>query len=183
MINVRVARRYAEGLIEVVVEQKKTEVVAGELEWLRQLTKQSRELLLFLKSPVIDKAKRRSILRLLFEGKLDAATVRFLDFLAEKGRTSILLDIIDQFFALQDERQGIINVEVRTASDFSTDQTTTLQKKLETYARKRVRITFGLDKQLKGGFVARVGDTVFDGSIKRQLELLRQRFAGGNGLN
>jgi F-type H+-transporting ATPase subunit delta len=183
MTNVRVARRYAEGLIEVAVEQKKTEVVARDLELLRQLTRQSRELLLFFKSPVIDKAKRRLILRSLFEGKLDGATVRFLDFLADKGRTSVLPDIIDQFFVLQDERQGIISVDVRTASDFSTDQTTTLQKKLEAYTRKRVRITFGVDKQLKGGFVARVGDTVFDGSIKRQLELLRQRFAGGNGLN
>jgi len=183
MTNVRVARRYAEGLIEMAAEQKKEEVVARDLGVLRQLTKQSREFLLFLKSPVIDKARKRQILRSMFDGKFDAATVRFLDVLSEKGRENVLADIIDQFFALQDERQGIINVEVRTASDFSTGQTATLQKKIEDYTRKRVRITFGLDKQLMGGFVARVGDTVFDGSVKRQLELLRQRFAEGNGLN
>jgi F-type H+-transporting ATPase subunit delta len=42
--------------------------------------------------------------------------------------------------------------------------------------RKSVRIAFSVDKQLKGGFVARVGDTVFDGSLRRQLELLREHF-------
>ena len=180
MKNVRVARRYAEGLFEMAVEQKKTEAVGKDLALLRQLAGESRELRLFLKSPVIDKARKQSILRLLFDGKLDVATIRFLDVLADKGREDVLTDIIDQFFAIQDERQGIINVEVKTASDFSADQTTTLEKKLETFTHKRVRITFGLDKQLKGGFVARVGDTVFDGSIKRQLELLRRRFASGN---
>ena len=83
---------------------------------------------------------------------------------------------------LQDDRQGIVNVVVRSASDFTAEQSGTLRNRLESYTRKQVRITFSLDKQLKGGFVARVGDTVFDGSIKRQLELLRQRFAGG-GVN
>ncbi len=183
MTNERVARRYAEGFIEMAVEQKKLETIAGDLETLRHTIEQSRELRLFLKSPVIDKARKRSILRSLFEGKLDAATVRFLDLLAEKGRENILQDILTQFFALLDDRQGIVRVDVRTAADFTSDQTATLQTRLESYTGKKVRMTFGLDKQLRGGFVARVGDTVFDGSIKRQLELLRERFAGGHEVN
>ncbi|HTP13955.1 MAG TPA: ATP synthase F1 subunit delta [Bacteroidota bacterium] len=183
MTNERVARRYAEGLFEMAVEQKKLEVIARDLEKLRETIARSHEFLLFLKSPVIDKTRKQSILRMLFEGKLDASTVRFLHVLAEKGRENVLQDIIARFFALQDEREGIVTVEVKTATDFSTDQTSALRQKLESLTKKKVKITFGMDKQLKGGFVARVGDTVFDGSIKRQLELLRERFAGGSGPN
>ncbi len=183
MTNFRVAHRYAEGLMEMAVEQKNVDAIAEDLEKLRQMISESRELLLFLKSPVIDKARKQAIFRSLFEGKLDPATVRLLDVLAEKGRENILQDIIVQFFALQDERQGVVPVEVKTATAFLPDQTSTLQKKLESVTKKKVRIAFSLDKQLKGGFVARVGDTVFDGSIKRQLELLRERFAGRSGGN
>ncbi len=183
MTNVRVARRYAEALVEMAEEQKNTEAVAKDLESLRQLIAGSRELLLFLKSPIINKVKKHDVLRLLFEGRLDVATIRFLDLIADKGREEYLPDIIDQFFVLLEERQGIVRVEVKVAADFSKDQTALLQKKFETYTSKQVRITFTLDKQLKGGFVARVGDTVFDGSVKRQLELLRQRFVEGNGTN
>ena len=181
MTNPRVARRYAKALVEMAEEQKETAAVVKDLESLRQLMKGSREFVLFLKSPIINRVKKHDVLRVLFEGRIGGATVRFLDLIAEKGREEILPDIIDQFFILRDERQGIVNVEVSVVSDFSKDQTAFLQKKLETYTGKSVRITFSVDKQLKGGFVARVGDTVFDGSVKRQLELLRQRFVEGNG--
>ncbi len=183
MTNVRVARRYAEALVEMAEEQKNVDAVVKDLEVLRGLMKESRELLLFMKSPIINRHKKQDVLRALFGGKLHDATTRFLDVLADKGREEFLPEVIDQFFLLRDERQGIVHVDVRVAADLSREQTALLQKKLETYTNKRVRITFGLDKQLRGGFIARVGDTVFDGSVKRQLELLRQRFSEGNGTN
>ncbi len=183
MTNVRVARRYAEALVEMAEEQKNTDAVVKDLELLRRLLKESRDLLLFVKSPIVNKRKKQEIFRSMFGSKLSEATNRFLDVTTEKGREEFLPEIIDQFFVLRDERQGIVNVDVRTATDFSRDQAAVLQQKLETYTNKRVRITFSLDKLLRGGFVARVGDTVVDGSVKRQLELLRQRFGEGNGTN
>ena len=183
MINVRVARRYAEALVQLAEERKDFEVYVKDLEYLKDAMKGSRELLLFLKSPIITRIRKRDIFRVLFAGKVQAVTAEFLDILAEKGREDLLPDIIDQFFAIRDERHGIVNVEVKTAVDFSKEQVVALQKKLEGYTNKKVRTAFILDKHLIGGFIARVGDTVFDGSIRRQLELLRERFAGGDGTN
>lgn len=181
MMNVRVARRYAEAFVEITEGQKFFDAVAKDLGTLRQSIGGSREFLLFLKSPLINKARKQEVLRILFAGKLQTVTLGFLAILAEKGREELLPDVIDQFFAIWDERQGIINVGVKSATVFSDDQTAALKKKLEIYTNKKVRMSFSLDKQLRGGFVARVGDTVFDGSVKRQLELLRERFVEGNG--
>jgi len=72
---------------------------------------------------------------------------------------------------------GIIHVSVTTAAELSQQQTMQLQQRFEEYSNKKVFIDVSFDKQLIGGFIARMGDTVFDGSVKQQLKLLRKRFA------
>lgn len=183
MVNVRVARRYAEALVELAEQEDNAAAVMKDLEFLRETMKGSKEFLLFLKSPIISKTRKRDVLRLLFVGKVQESTMEAIGVIALKGREDLLPDIIDQFLVIWDERQGIVRVEVKSAVEFSGEQAAALQGKLEQYAQKKVKITFGLDRLLIGGFVARVGDTVLDGSVKRQLELLRERFAQGNGTN
>jgi F-type H+-transporting ATPase subunit delta len=176
MVNVRVARRYAEAMVELAEQQHAVDMVANDLEMMRGAIEGSAEFRLFLKSPIIGKARKMEVLKILFGGKIGETVFLFIGLLTEKGREDILLDIINQFFAIRNERQGILDADVRTSVDFSKDQTSQLQSSLESYSKKKVRIKFSVDKQLRGGFVARLGDTVFDGSIKRQLELLRERF-------
>jgi len=183
MTNERVARRYAEALVELAEERKNLSAMLKDLELLQGWIKGSRELLLFLKSPIINKPKKREVFLTIFADKLQKSTIESISIIALKGREGLLPDIIQQFFSICDERQGIIRVDVKTASEFSGQQTSVLRTKLEHYTGKNVQLAFGLDKQLIGGFVARVGDTVYDGSIKRQLELLRRRFGEGNGMN
>ena len=84
---------------------------------------------------------------------------------------------------MRDDQLGILTLELRAAVDLTNDQQKTIAKRFEEMTRKKIRIVFSVDKQLKGGFVARVGDTVYDGSVVRQLELLRDRFAEGAGRN
>ncbi len=179
MTNVRVARRYAEALVGLAEEEKNVDIFVKDLEALKRAIRQSRELMLFLRSPVINHPKKAEILQAVFAGKLHKSTLRALEVVTLKGREDILPDIIDQFFAILDEREGIVRVKVKTATEFTKEQTEVLQKKLEQYSQKNVKIEFSTDRCLIGGFVARVGDTVLDGSVKRQLELLRDRFARG----
>jgi F-type H+-transporting ATPase subunit delta len=106
-----------------------------------------------------------------------------LQLLAEKGRESSLPEIIETFFLLRDEKLGIMNVHVKTAVEFTRQQKNELEKHFELSSKKKVQVDVQVDPALIGGFVARMGDTLFDGSIKRQLELLRQRFAEHVGVN
>lgn len=179
----RVARRYAEALMTAAEEQKSLETVVKDLEALDRLLRESREFGLFLKSPVIKAEKKRAVLQEMFGKRLSVLTVSFLDLMADKGREGLLSEVLHQFFALRDERLGIVAVDIRTAVELSSDQQERIRKKFEQLTRKTVRPAFSLDKQVQGGFVARVGDTMFDASVRHQLEVLRKKFSQGNGVN
>lgn len=183
MSNFRVARRYAQAVMELADEQKQLNRVAEDFEILQRAINESREFIAFLKSPVIKKERKTEIFAALFRTRVSKITMSFLDLLVEKSREDALKQIVEQFFALRDDKLGIVNVDVRAAVDFSKDQHQAIEQRFATMTKKKVRVSFSLDKQLKGGFIARIGDTVYDGSIRRQLELLRERFAEGADQN
>jgi F-type H+-transporting ATPase subunit delta len=177
MSNLRIANRYAEALMKTAEETHVLKNVSDDLTVVQRIIKESREFQLFLKSPVVKKEKKQKVLEAAFGKSIQPLTLQFLSLLTEKGREDVLLSIIEAFFRLQDEILGIVHVHVRAATDLSEQQKTQLKQRFETYSKKKVRIDVSLDKQLIGGFIANVGDTMFDGSVKRQLELLRNRFA------
>lgn len=179
----RVARRYAEAAIELAEDQKQGERLAGDLELILMAMKESVDLQRFLKSPVISKEKKRTVLAALFKAKVGTLAFDFLNLLVEKGREDVLDSILVEYFKMRDDQLGIMTLELRAAVDLTSDQQKIIAKRFEEMTRKKIRIVFSVDKQLKGGFVARVGDTVYNGSVSRQLELLRDRFAEGAGRN
>jgi F-type H+-transporting ATPase subunit delta len=160
-------------------EQQQLDRVVSDLELLQRTIRESKDFLVFLKSPVIKKEKKREILTTLFRQTISDLTLQFILLLCEKGREDILPQIIHQFFVLRDERLGIVGVDVRAAVELTPDQRNLLRERFEGITKKTVRLTFSLDKLLKGGFIARVGDTVFDGSIRHQLERMRAQFVEG----
>ncbi len=172
----RIARRYAEALMLAAEEQSKAPRIAEDLRQLQRTIRESKEFHLFLKSPVIKREKKREVMRDLFAGSVDGITQQFFDLLAEKGREDVLPEIIEAFFRLEDERQGIVEVGVSAAVDLTAEQEQQLRTQFEGLTGKKIRIAFRRDPALVGGFVARVGDTVFDGSVKRQLQRLREQF-------
>ena len=179
----RVARRYAEAALELAEEQKQGERLAVDLEVVWKVMKESREFVALLKSPVISKDKKRALLAEIFQSKLSVFTFNFLNLIVDKGREDVLDDIIKEYYKLRDDRLGIVTLEVRAATELTKDQQQTIVTRFEGITLKKIRVAFSIDKQLKGGFVARVGDTVYDGSVRRQLELLRERFTEGVGRN
>jgi F-type H+-transporting ATPase subunit delta len=86
------------------------------------------------------------------------------------------MPIIEQFRLLVDERMGIVRAEVSSAVALNKQQEKGLVRQLEGYTGKKVQVQYSLDRSLQGGFTARIGDTVFDASIRHQLELLRKKF-------
>jgi F-type H+-transporting ATPase subunit delta len=177
MANLRIANRYAEALMTTAEELQILKKVSDDLTVIQHIIKESHEFLLFLKSPVIKKEKKQEVFKATFASSVQPLTIQFLSLLIEKEREDALPGIIEAFFRLQDEMLGIVHVHVRTAAELSQQQTSQLKQRFESYSKKKVYIDLSLDKQLIGGFIARIGDTVFDGSVKQQLELLRKRFA------
>lgn len=179
MMNVRVATRYASALMELTNEQKKSDAVADDLLTVKNALDGSRELRNVLASPIIPKEKKQTIIREVFKKKISDVVLKYMNEIINKGREHMLREILTQYFVLRDEQLGIVRVEVKTSVEFSTKQEKELTRQLETMTKKKVEITFSLDNSIKGGFVARVGDTVLDGSIRRQLEILKMKLKQG----
>lgn len=183
MSTQRVAHRYASALLALTGEQKKPDAVAADLRTVLNAVDASRELRSLLSSPVIGTEKKRAVVRDLFKKKVGDMTLLYMDSIVLKGRESLLHDILKRYFVLRDEQLGIARVTVTAAAELSAKQEKELQKQLEAMTGKSVELTVTVDPAVKGGFVARVGDTVLDASVKRQLELLKQRLTQGTFTN
>ncbi|MEK7250122.1 MAG: ATP synthase F1 subunit delta [Bacteroidota bacterium] len=182
MRNTRVARRYAQALMMSAVSVKAIDDFANDLENIKKVFTGSRELRLFMNRPIVSGEKKMKVFRELFGSQISEATMSFVELLVEKQREGELLEVIEQYFALRDAKYGIVNVDVASAVEITPLQEKNLSERLEQYTKKKVRVRFALDTALKGGLVVRIGDTVLDSSIKRQLELMREAFIGGHAL-
>jgi len=179
MKNMRVARRYAGALMEAAEERKTIEATAADLEIVAGALRGSRDLRLLTQSPVVSPAKKAVVFRAVFASRIGAGTMEFIDLVIAKQREEHLLEIVDEFSFLRDEKMGIVNIDVTSAVEFTPSQRTDLSDELERYTRKKVRIRLTVDSAIKAGIVVRIGDTVLDASIRRQLELLKARFLEG----
>ena len=180
MSESRAAYRYALSLLEVAEEFKQLEGASADLDNLAVLLKDSAEFRRFLRSPLIRTEKKKVVLQELFEGKTSDVTYHFLRLLVAKNREMILPEIIVQFKRLRDERLGILEVTVQSAAPLDERQKKELIAHLEGVTKKRVRMTAVIEASLIGGIALRYGDTVWDGSIRRQLDSLRRRLVGEN---
>ncbi len=180
MSNIRVATRYASALMKLTNEQKKSDAVAEDLMTVKNALQASRELRNVFASPVIPKEKKKAILRDVFKKKASELVLGYLEHIIDKGRENVLGEILTQYFIQRDEQLGIVRVSVKTSVEFSSKQEKDLEKQLEAMTKKKIEIAFNLDASIKGGFIARVGDTVLDGSVKRQLEILKIKLKQGS---
>lgn len=182
MSHFRVARRYARALITLAEEQNKLETVVGDLNRISTLIGSSRELVLFLKNPSFGKDKKRKVLDVLLSKMVDELTHKFILLLVQKGRENIIREIIHHFKLMVDEQMGIVRADVRSVIALDPKQEKSLKRQLEGYTGKKVEVTFSLDRSLQGGFLARLEDTVFDASVRRQFELLEKKFMSNGSI-
>ena len=179
MKNVRVARRYAGALMDVAEAGKIIDGTAADLEIIASALRGSRELTLLAQSPVVSPARKAAVFRAIFAGRIGKGTMEFIDLVIAKQREKHLPEIIEQFALLRDEKMGIVSVDVTSAVEFTPSQHKDLSNELERYTKKKVRVRVTVDRAIKAGLVVRIGDTVLDASMRRQLELLKARFLEG----
>lgn len=176
MADFRILHRYATSLLETALEKKNLDLITTDIRLLVGTLEGSRDLQLMLESPIVRPELKLSILKEVFSGKISKDTIDFIEFLVSKKRENLIGSIGNRFLELRDEHLGIANVIVTTSVEFSNEQKNVLQNKLEKILEKKVRLNFKTDAHLVGGFVAKVDDTLYDASIRHQLELLKKQF-------
>ena len=176
MTESRAAYRYALAMIGLAEELKQLDKVSRDFEVMSSLVKQSRDFFLFLKSPVVNKERKKTVISEIVKGRVSEPTFRFLRLLISKGRETIVPEIIEQFSKLRDERLGVLKASVRAVQPLTPEQEKRLVEQLNRVTKKNPRLQFEKDENIIGGFIVQYEDTVWDGSVRHQLELLRQKF-------
>jgi F-type H+-transporting ATPase subunit delta len=179
MAEFRASHRYALALIGVAEERNKIDEIGRDCQQLDRLISDVREFRLFLASPVINALKKRQILGELLRARVGETMLTFVFFLASRNREGLLSQIIAEFFRLRDDRMGILNVTASVAVALTPAQEQRLISRLEQATKKTIRIQYTLDPSLRAGFTVRLEDTVWDASVRHDLENLRRRFIEG----
>lgn len=175
-----VARRYSSALADVVVNSGETETIKRELgEWQKLISGNS-DLQNVLSNPAIPHANKEKLLEGLIEKTRPAkTTANFLKILLKNGRLTELGEINDRFEWELESRSGVVSAEVTSARELPDQERAALHASLEKLTGKRVKVNFNIDKNIIGGVVTRVGSTVYDGSVKTQLENLKEQLVNG----
>jgi F-type H+-transporting ATPase subunit delta len=174
-----IATRYAEAMAEAVLAPAASQDphrTAGEIRAFEALVNASPDLRTVLLSPAVSTSKKRTVVARFADTLPLSRLVRNLLYvIIDHRRADILGEIAEAFENSIDERMGFVRAEVTSAAPLSDSQKTAIQEALSKTSGKRVRCKFHTDPELIGGVVARIGSTVYDGSVRTQLESIRQR--------
>lgn len=174
MSELTVSRRYAHALYEEAERQGHTGAVDDDVDLLRKSLAETSEFARFVESPAIPGDKKQDVFRALLEERVEPLTLRFVQLLVEKDRETLLPSVLDMYQNLRDEQRGIVEVQARTPAPLSEAERTELTERLEAMTGKTVRLRVKEQPDLIGGLVIRIGDRVYDGSVRQKLDNLRE---------
>jgi len=174
-----VATRYANALVDVVLAPGSGLDPAAALTQLKTISAMiegSQDLRTALHSPAISPARKRAVLSdLLAPIKVPAQIRNFLYVVIDHRRVAEFPSIVEAFEVLADERLGLVRVDVTSAKPLNDSQRARIEAEISQLAGRKAKLRFSQDPALLGGVVARVGSTVYDGSVRGQLDRLRTR--------
>jgi F-type H+-transporting ATPase subunit delta len=179
MSSETVARRYATALADVVTKTGETENVRSELRSWQDLIGSNTDLQNALANPSIAHSSKEKVLESLVErARPSRTTSNFLRVLLRNDRLVDLPEINERFESELEERSGVVTAQVTSARELLDGEKAQLQSNLAELTGRTVKLEYGIDKDLIGGVVTRVGSTVYDASVKTQLENLREELIG-----
>jgi F-type H+-transporting ATPase subunit delta len=174
-----VARRYAAALADVVTARGEARQVQEELSAWELMMQSNAGLLEVFRNPTVPYEQKRKVLTaLVARTRVRATTANFLQVLLQNQRLTDLGEINKRFAQVLDERAGVVSAEVTTARPVPETSQEALRAQLSSLTGKDVRLTFKTDEELIGGMVTRIGSTIYDGSVRSQLQLAKEKLAG-----
>ena len=179
MSSQSVSRRYAVALADVLVGGGQERTIQDELNSWEQMINANAELREAFANPTIPyEQKRRVLNELISRTNVKPITANFLQILLKNQRLTALGEINSRLATVLDDRAGAVAAHVTTANPVNDETKRILADKLHQFTGKVVRLSFGVDDSLIGGIVTRVGSTVYDGSIRTQLDQMEKTLAG-----
>ncbi len=172
-----VTNTYARAFADVVMDKHLDPAATlAEAQQIAALADESKVLREVWDAPAISADQKRAVLDGIVKRAGISRPVRnFVAVLIDHRRTRFIAEIVTQFAQELNQRLGFAEAEVTTARELNADERSKLEADLAKVTSKRIRATYIKDAAILGGAIARVGSTVYDGSVKGQLEKIRQQ--------
>jgi F-type H+-transporting ATPase subunit delta len=165
---------YARAFFEIATAEGDIERVADELFRIARTLESQHELRQSLTDIYLPAEAKEKLLDEVLGAKVSPHTLNIIKFAISQGQARGLVEIADELARLAEERARREIAEVRSAIPLDEEQTRRLGEALGRATNKDVSVKVIVDPSVIGGLVARVGDVVIDGTVKRKLELLRE---------
>jgi F-type H+-transporting ATPase subunit delta len=173
------AERYGAALFDLADERKELDAVAGDLQALRGMLRDSTEFRRLIRSPVVTRAAQgKAIEAIATQAKLSPLTRNFLGLLAQNRRLFVLPEITTSYLQQLAERRGEVTAAVVVAQDLTPAQRAAVDEQLRKAVGRKVAIDLQIDPSLLGGLIVRVGSRMIDASLKSKLHRLQLAMKG-----
>lgn len=174
-----IARRYATALADVAIDRHEEREVQKELDkWATIIDTHPQLKEVFANPTIIHDHKRKVLEELIARTRVRETMASFLRVLLKNQRLPQLGEIAARFGQILDERGGVVAAHVTTARPIPEELKASLHETLAAATGRKVRVSFSTDENIIGGLVARVGSTIYDGSVQSQLNRLAVEMAG-----
>lgn len=176
MSNTLAGNRYAKSLMTLATEKNVLDAVYADMEIISSTIKDSKELELLLKSPVVKTDKKQDVLTNIFGKSISELSKLFLELISNRKREGIIGDIATSFVDLYKRSKDIVVAEITSAVALDSAQKDKIVALLKEEGTSSVEVVEKINPDIIGGFIVRVDDKQIDASILRQLNDLRQEF-------
>lgn len=170
-----VGKRYARALFEVARERGKIDQVEADFAAIVQAVEQSEDLAKILLHPHISADAKQSLIDELFKSHVEEETYNFLNVLVDNGREQQLFDIYRFYVQLAHDARGIAEAVVTSAKPLTAEEQAELAEQFGQKLNKKLHVKTVVDPSILGGIVVKIGDRLYDGSIKTKLETFAQQ--------
>lgn len=169
------ANRYARALFDVALKEADLSQIERDLSAVVELIGQHREALQPVLRHAVPDSVRRGVVKTLVEALgLGSHVRKLLEMLADRGRLDLLPLVAEAYRERLLTHQNIVRAQVTSAAPLTAENAKALEAGLGRATGKKVELSIAVDKELIGGVVARIGSTVYDGSVRTQLSKIRQ---------
>ncbi|HNV01828.1 MAG TPA: ATP synthase F1 subunit delta [Vicinamibacterales bacterium] len=172
------AKRYARALLDVALAEADASAVERQLARVSGLFTGHADLWAVMTNPAVPAPKKRAVVEAMLP-RLEVAPVvaKLLQLLAGRDRLALLPDIVEAYGNRLLDHRRVVRAVVTSAVPLEAERTKALERELAGITGRTVIVSAETDPAIVGGVVARIGSTVYDGSVRRQLEKIRERLA------
>lgn len=180
MTRSKVSKRYARALLSLGMEEGRYQEYGKELRAFADFCESHGELNQAISNPAFTLQDRKEILKAVLAGSATSGTIRnFLNLLLDKNRISALGEISALYEQLTDEASNIVRAEVVVPRPLAGEAESKLGKALEQMTSKKVKMKVRQDSGILGGIIVKIGDLVVDGSVKAQVQGIKESLKRG----